>query len=74
VLFEIGKWAISAYLGYSSTASVYGAAGTLLIFLLWVYYESLIVFFGAELTQIYARHRGDRIQPSANAIRVEYKE
>ncbi len=71
VLFQMGKWAIALYISHSSTASVYGAAGTLLVFLLWLYYASVIVFFGAELTQIYARRSGSAIRPSANAIALE---
>lgn len=52
VLFNVGKWAIGKYLGYSSIGSAYGAAGSLVILLFWVYYNSLIVFLGAEITQI----------------------
>ncbi len=67
VLFAVGKFAIGLYLGHSSVASSYGAAGSLLLLLLWVYYSALIVFFGAELTQVYA-HRFDRaIQPDEHA-------
>jgi membrane protein len=67
VLFAIGKFAIGAYLGYSSVGSTYGAAGSLMVLLVWVYYSSLIVFFGAEMTQIYARKYGSRIQPESHA-------
>jgi membrane protein len=52
VLFDVGKWAIGKYLGYSSIGSAYGAAGSLVILLFWVYYNSLIVFLGAEITQV----------------------
>lgn len=67
-LFTIGKTLIGLYLGYSSVGSVYGAAGSLVALIVWVYYSSLIFFLGAEFTQVYARRYGTRIQPSANAI------
>jgi membrane protein len=70
ILFTIGKFAIGLYLGQQSTASTYGAAGSLVLVLLWVYYSSLILFFGAEFTQVYARQTGSRIAPSTNAVRV----
>jgi membrane protein len=58
LLFGVGKFLIGLYLGYASIASSYGAAGSVVLFLLWVYYSALIVLFGAQLTQGYARHRG----------------
>jgi membrane protein len=67
VLFDIGKYAIGKYLGVSSVGSTYGAAGSLAVLLLWIYYSSLIVFFGAELTQAYARRYGSPIEPSGHA-------
>jgi membrane protein len=67
VLFTIGKFLISLYLGQSSVTSVYGAAGSLVTLLLWVYYSSLIFFFGAELTQIYATRFGSGMTPTENA-------
>jgi len=54
VLFLIGKWALGIYLGSGTAASVYGAAGSLITLLLWVYYSSQILLFGAEFTQVYA--------------------
>lgn len=66
-LFNIGKYLIGLYLGKSSTVSVYGAAGSLVLILLWVYYSTIIFLFGAEFTQVYARWRGSEIEPSANA-------
>ncbi len=71
VLFNVGKFGIGLYLGNSSAGSAYGAAGSLVVVLLWVYYSSLILFFGAEFTQVYARRFGSRIQPSSHAVRVE---
>jgi len=58
VLFAIGKFAIGLYLGKASIGSAYGAAGSLVIVLVWVYYSSQILFFGAEFTQVYAEHHG----------------
>jgi len=67
LLFTAGKLVIGLYLGQSSTTSVYGAAGSLVVILLWVYYSSLIFFFGAEITQVYARTYGARVIPTKNA-------
>jgi membrane protein len=63
VLFMIGKFLIELYLGYSTAASVYGAAASLVIFLMWIYYSAQILYFGAEFTKVYARYRGHRIVP-----------
>lgn len=70
VLFTLGKIGISIYLGKTAPGSAYGAAGSVIALLLWVYYSSVILFFGAELTQVYARQFGHRIQPSAHAYRT----
>jgi membrane protein len=56
VLFTVGKYLIGLYLGNSSVGSAYGAAGSLAVFLVWVYYSAQILFFGAEFTQVYANH------------------
>ncbi len=69
-LFVIGKWGLGLYLGRSSAASTYGAAGSLVILLLWIYYSAQIFFFGAEFTQVYARRYGSRILPSPHAVSV----
>lgn len=69
VLFVIGKYAIGAYLGTASIGSSYGAAGSLVIVLLWAYYSSQIFFFGAELTQAYATQRGTHIGGGAKAAK-----
>ena len=55
ILFSLGKYAIGLYLGQSAIASSYGVAGSLVVLLLWVYYSALIIFWGAEFTQVYAR-------------------
>jgi membrane protein len=67
VLFTIGKWGLSQYLGRESTASAYGAAGSVIIILLWIYYSSVILFMGAEFTQAYATRKGIQLQPSEYA-------
>ena len=67
-LFVLGKFAIGLYLGNSSTASAYGAAGSLVVLLLWVYYSAQILFFGAEFTQVYARRYGSQIRPASYAM------
>jgi membrane protein len=59
-LFTLGKFAIGFYLGQASVASSYGAAGSVVIVLLWVYYSSLILYLGAEFTQVYSRRCGSQ--------------
>jgi membrane protein len=58
LLFSLGKLAIGLYLGKASVASSYGAAGSVLVVLLWVYYSAMILYFGAEFTWVYSQHRG----------------
>lgn len=70
LLFTIGRTLIGLYLGRSGAASAYGAAGSLVLMLLWVYYSAQILFLGAEFTQVYAKRFGSRIRPSANAVAV----
>jgi membrane protein len=62
-LFALGRFAIGFYLGRSSAASIYGAANSLVVILLWVYYSSQMFFFGAEFTQVYARRYGSLADP-----------
>ena len=69
-LFMAGKFAIGVYLGRSGIGSSYGAAGSLVVLLVWIYYSAQILFFGAEFTQVYANRRGSRIAPSRNAESV----
>lgn len=70
LLFILGKFAIGLYLGRSSVASSYGAAGSLVVLLLWIYYSAQILFFGAEFTQVYATASGTEIEPAEGAIAV----
>jgi membrane protein len=60
LLFTLGKFLIGYYLGKSNVASSYGAAASIITILLWIYYSSLILLFGAEFTKAYAENRGSR--------------
>jgi membrane protein len=68
LLFTLGKSGIGLYLGRSSFTSVYGAAGSVVLILAWVYYSSLILFLGAEFTRVYAEHYGHGIVPKPHAV------
>jgi membrane protein len=70
LLFTVGKLLIGLYIGNSSTSSSYGAAGSFVVLLLWIYYSAMIFLFGAEFTQVWARTFGKQIEPSAKAILV----
>jgi membrane protein len=74
ILFGIGKWLLGFYLGSGAAGSAYGAASSLITLLLWVYYSSQILLFGAEFTQVYAQRAGRELEPSEYAVRVETKE
>lgn len=67
LLFTIGKWGIGLYLGNSAPSSTYGAAGSLIVILLWVYYSAQILFFGAEFTQVYANKFGSGVKADEGA-------
>jgi membrane protein len=71
VLFTIGKFAIELYLGKSNVGSSYGAAGSLVLILVWVYYSVQILLYGAEFTQVYANLVGQKIQPTEEATVVD---
>lgn len=70
VLFVLGRYLISWYLGTRSFSSTYGAAGSLVVLLLFVYYSAQIILFGAEFTQTYANKFGSRLRPAENAIKI----
>ncbi|CAN5813333.1 N/A [soil metagenome] len=74
VLFTLGKFAIGFYLGKSSLASIYGAAGSVIIIMIWIYYSSAILFLGAVFTKIYAMEYGGKIYPNEYAVWIETKE
>ncbi len=69
LLFTLGKYLIGLYLGAATVGSAYGAAGSLIVLLVWVYYSAQILFFGAELTEVYARQRGAPVRPTPDARR-----
>jgi membrane protein len=71
LLFSLGKLLVGLYIGRSSVASSFGAAGSLVALVIWVYYSSQIIFLGAEFTQVYARRRSGRVKPTENAVAVE---
>ena len=70
VLFFAGSYGISKYLAYTGTGSAYGAAGSLAILLLWMFYSAIIIFFGAELTYAYITQGGRRLKPDRFAERT----
>ncbi len=69
-LFTLGRFLIGWYLGHAAIESSYGAAGSLVALLIWVYYSTQILFLGAEFTQVYAKAQGSSIEPGDNAIRI----
>jgi membrane protein len=71
VLFTIGRFAIGFYLGKSSSADAFGAAAALAIIFIWIYYAAIILFLGAEFTQVWVKHRGRRIEPEEGAVKTE---
>ena len=71
LLFSLGKAAIGMYLGNSAVASTFGAAGSLVLLLLWIYYSAQILFFGAEFTQVYANQYGSKIAPKGKEKSVQ---
>jgi membrane protein len=71
ILFMIGKYLISFYLTKSTAISAYGGSASLIVLLAWVYYSSIILYFGVEFTQVYARYKGIRIEPDNYAVRIE---
>lgn len=69
--FMIGKFGIGFYLGSSTVATVYGAAGSVVIILIWVYYSAIILYFGAEFTKVYANAHGNKIIPNGYAVAIK---
>jgi len=67
ILFALGKWAIGVYLASGDVGGAYGAAGSLAVLLVWVYYSGAIFFFGAEVTKAWLDVRGETIEPTAHA-------
>ena len=73
VLFVVGQVVLGLYLGRSAPGSAYGVAGSVVALLVWIYYSALILFLGAEFTQVYANRFGSRIRPDESAITVQEK-
>lgn len=71
VLFTIAKFALGLYFGKSDPGSAYGAAGTIILIMLWVSYAGLILLFGAEFTQVYANRYGMKVQPAEGAVSTD---
>jgi membrane protein len=74
IMFAIGKFAISFYLGQSDLGATYGASASIVILLTWIYYSSIILYFGAEFTKVYARSDGVAISPNEHAVLMIRKE
>lgn len=74
LLFMLGRYVIGLYVETTSTSSAYGAAGSLIVILVWIYYTAAILYFGAEFTQAYANHFGVKIRPADYAVYVEQVE
>jgi len=74
ILFGVGKWLLGLYLGSGAAGSAYGPASSLITLLLWIYYSSQILLFGAEFTQVYAARAGREVKPDEHAVRVETQE
>jgi membrane protein len=73
-LFVIGKFLVGIYLGHAGKTSIYGAAGSMALILLWTYYSFLILLLGVEFTQVWVRRGGREVTPKAGAVRVERPE
>ena len=69
-LFNLGKYLVGAFLGYSGVTTAFGAAGSLMAFLIWLYYSALALVFGAEVAKVTAARAGRRIPPAAHAEAV----
>jgi len=74
VLFMVGKLLISLYLGHSNIGLMYGAAASIMVILVWVYYSSIILYFGAEFTKTYAMRHGGGVRPNDNAVLILKRE
>ena len=69
-LFVVGKFLLAIYMAHAGKTSVYGAAGSLAMVLMWTYYSALIFLLGVELTQVWVRRRGREVPPKAGAVRI----
>ncbi|WP_018477425.1 YihY/virulence factor BrkB family protein [Pontibacter roseus] len=74
ILFTLGKYVLNIYFQHDPLADTYGAAGSLVLILVWVYYTSIIFLLGAEFTQVYSEEHDSGIQPNDTAVKVEKQE
>jgi membrane protein len=74
VLFMLGQYAISLYIQYTAQGSAYGAAGSIIVILVWIYYTSAILYIGAEFTQVFAEASGSHIEPADYAVHIQQTE
>jgi membrane protein len=74
ILFMLGQYLIGLYIQYTAKNSTYGAAGSIIVILLWIYYTSAILYIGAEFTEVYAEATGSRIEPAEYAVSVQQTE
>ena len=74
ILFALGKYVLTIYFQHDPLADTYGAAGSLVLILVWVYYTSIILLLGAEFTQVYSEERDRGITPTDTAVKVETRE
>lgn len=74
LLFMLGRYLIGLYIQFSATESTYGAAGSVVVLLLWIYYSAVILYIGAEFTQVYTDAKGEEIEPAEYAVHVKQEE
>ena len=74
ILFVLGKYLISFYIGNSNVAGLYDAAGSIMVIMVWVFYASIIVMYGAVLTYIYTKMQGEKIKATDYAVKIKYQE
>ena len=74
VLFALGKYAIGFYIGNSNLSNIYGAAGSVMVLMIWVYYSAAILYLGAVFTKVYATNFGGKIYPNAYSVWIKIEE
>ena len=74
LLFTLGRFLIGAYVAWSNTQSAYGAAGSVVLIMVWVYYSAVILLLGAEFTKVYSLYTGHEIEPADHAVKIETRE
>src|SRR5579872_2646026 len=74
LLFMLGQYLIGLYIKYTAQGSAYGAAGSIIVILVWIYYTAAILYIGAEFTEVYAEAKGSKIEPAEYAVYIEQTE